>query len=86
MIEFLKDTCYSLDYYWFILYFRMQEIDLINGLGFLGSHFVLGEQYFSKRGLAESHGKCVKMHITGSHPRSTESDSVEWDPRSPGDS
>ena len=43
-IEFLKDTCYSLDYYWLILYFRMQEIDLINGLGFLGSHFLLAEQ------------------------------------------
>lgn len=68
MIEFLKDTCYSLDYYWFILYFRMQEIDLINGLGFLGSRFLLGEQYFSKCGLAESHGSVLKCTLQDPTP------------------
>lgn len=76
VIELLKDACYSLDYYWIILYCRMQEIDLINGFSFLGSHFLLAEQYFSKCGLAESHGKCIKMQIPGSYPRSTESDTV----------
>lgn len=48
VVELLKDICYSLDYYWLIFYFRMQEIDLINGPSFLGAIF------FEQRSLSQN--------------------------------